>query len=215
MNRIAGAAHLVLAAGSARARLVAPAFRLRGDQQAGESRAQVPGDHVVHPAQVSVRGPDVAAAGGVLPGVEQGCRQIRPRRYGVMNEFFRCGGVTAALGGACGEQHDRRLFAACGRGGGECGERLCEVGTLSGAALDFVREITGHGLRCRQVAERLRGPLSAIIEQQAERLRAGHDVGATEIAYSPQVPGRAPDRDRPAEGLQAARPQYLADWRQR
>src|SRR5260370_28885101 len=132
-----------------------------------------------------------------------------------MNEFFSGGGVTAALSGACGEQHDRRPRAARGCGGGECGERLREVGTLGGAALDLVGEITGYGLRRGQVAEDFLGPLTAAVEEQAESLGAGHDVGAAEIAYSPQVPGRAPDRHRPAEGLQAARPQYLADWRQR
>ena len=35
-----------------------------------------------------------------------------------MNELVRRGGITAALGGACGEQHDRRPFAACSRGSG-------------------------------------------------------------------------------------------------
>jgi hypothetical protein len=169
----------------------------------------------VHPPQVPVRGPDIAAAGGVLYSVEQGCLEIWPRRYGIMNEFFRSGGVSAALGGACGEQHDRRLFAAGSRGGGECGERLREVGTLGGAALDLVREIAGHGLRRGQVAERLHGPLAGALEEQAERLRAGYDIGAVEAVYPSQVPGRTPDRHRPAEGLQAARPQYLADWRQR
>ena len=158
MNRLAEAARLVLAGGIRMGR----AGCARAPPSGGPAGGRVPCACSWRP-----RGPP-AAGTRPRPGHRRGRRRtVRrraglpgdlARRYGIMNEFLRGGGVAAALGGACGEQHDRRPFAAGSRGGGECGERLHEVGTLGGAALDLVREIAGRGLQRGQVAERLRGP---------------------------------------------------------